>query len=64
MINKIEHIGIAVKNLKESSIIYEKILGTKSYKKEEVDTEKHKIELNPHQATDEEIKLFDCIKTI
>lgn len=39
MINKIEHIGIAVKNLKESSIIYEKILGTKSYKKEEVDTE-------------------------
>jgi len=39
MINKIEHIGIAVKNLTESSIIYEKILGTKSYKKEEVDTE-------------------------
>ncbi|OAQ40737.1 methylmalonyl-CoA epimerase [Pedobacter psychrophilus] len=39
MVNKIEHIGIAVKNLNESSIIYEKILGVRSYKKEEVSSE-------------------------
>ncbi len=37
--NKIEHIGIAVKNIAESSIIYEKFLGAKSYKKEEVKSE-------------------------
>ena len=37
--NKIEHIGIAVANLKESSIIYEKLLGVASYKQEEVASE-------------------------
>jgi methylmalonyl-CoA/ethylmalonyl-CoA epimerase len=37
--NKIEHIGIAVRNLAGSSLIYEKILGVKSYKKEEVASE-------------------------
>lgn len=37
--NKIEHIGIAVRNLAGSSLIYEKILGIKSYKKEEVASE-------------------------
>ncbi len=37
--NKIEHIGIAVRNLASSSLIYEKILGIKSYKKEEVASE-------------------------
>ena len=37
--NKIEHIGIAVINLASSSLIYEKILGIKSYKKEEVASE-------------------------
>lgn len=34
--NKIEHIGIAVKNLKESNILFEKLLGTSHYKIEEV----------------------------
>ena len=36
---KIEHIGIAVKNLKVSNKIYEKLLGVASYKEEEVATE-------------------------
>ena len=37
--NKIEHIGIAVANLEESSIIYEKLFGAPSYKQEEVASE-------------------------
>lgn len=34
--NKIEHIGIAVKNLKESNAVFEKLLGNAPYKIEEV----------------------------
>ncbi|MBX9806687.1 MAG: methylmalonyl-CoA epimerase [Flavobacteriaceae bacterium] len=33
---KIEHIGIAVSNLENASIIYEKLFGSPSYKQEEV----------------------------
>jgi methylmalonyl-CoA/ethylmalonyl-CoA epimerase len=36
---KIEHIGIAVNNLKESNILFEKLLGSASYKEEEVESE-------------------------
>ena len=36
---KIEHIGIAVSNLKEANNIYAKILGLEPYKKEVVDSE-------------------------
>lgn len=36
---KIEHIGIAVKDLQISNKIYEKLLGVPSYKEEEVVTE-------------------------
>jgi methylmalonyl-CoA/ethylmalonyl-CoA epimerase len=39
MFNKIEHLGIAVKNLKESNLLFEKLLGTASYKQEEVISE-------------------------
>jgi methylmalonyl-CoA/ethylmalonyl-CoA epimerase len=39
MINKIEHIGIAVKNLADASKIYESLLGIASYKLEEVSSE-------------------------
>ena len=39
MINKIEHIGIAVTDLKKSEDLFEKLLGKKPYKKEEVATE-------------------------
>jgi methylmalonyl-CoA/ethylmalonyl-CoA epimerase len=36
MMNKIEHIGIAVKNIEESNILFEKLLGVPAYKSEEV----------------------------
>lgn len=37
---KIEHLGIAVSNLEESIKVYETLLGTPCYKKEEVASEK------------------------
>jgi methylmalonyl-CoA/ethylmalonyl-CoA epimerase len=37
--NKIEHIGIAVKDLANSNQLFEKLLGTASYKTEEVASE-------------------------
>lgn len=37
---KIEHIGIAVNNLEEGEALYEQLLGVKSYKREEVLSEK------------------------
>jgi methylmalonyl-CoA/ethylmalonyl-CoA epimerase len=39
MLNKIEHIGIAVKDLTAASKIYEVLLGKSSYKQEEVESE-------------------------
>ncbi|MBD3748833.1 MAG: methylmalonyl-CoA epimerase [Sphingobacteriales bacterium] len=36
---KIEHLGIAVKDLNQASIIYEQLLGITSYKTEEVESE-------------------------
>ena len=39
MIKKIEHIGIAVKDLKKSEKLFEKLLGEKPYKTEEVKLE-------------------------
>jgi methylmalonyl-CoA/ethylmalonyl-CoA epimerase len=38
-INKIEHIGIAVKDLETSEKLFEKILGTTAYKREAVESE-------------------------
>ena len=62
MIEKIEHIGIAVKNLDKANKIYEQLLGTPPYKMETVDSEgvntsffktgESKVELL--QATEEE----------
>ena len=39
MVNKIEHIGIAVKNMDDANILFEKLLGVQSYKTETVETE-------------------------
>jgi methylmalonyl-CoA/ethylmalonyl-CoA epimerase len=60
MLKKIEHIGIAVSNLKESNLLFEALLGTSNYKTEKITSEgvitsffdvgTHKIELL--QATD------------
>lgn len=40
MTGKIEHLGIAVKDLDAAEKLYEKLLGTASYKREEVASEK------------------------
>jgi methylmalonyl-CoA/ethylmalonyl-CoA epimerase len=37
--NKIEHIGIAVKNLEASNLLFEKLFGNPPYKQEEVESE-------------------------
>jgi methylmalonyl-CoA/ethylmalonyl-CoA epimerase len=39
MVNKIEHIGIAVKNMSDANVLFEKLLGVSSYKQEEVESE-------------------------
>lgn len=39
MVNKIEHIGIAVKNMEDANVLFEKLLGVPSYKEEEVESE-------------------------
>lgn len=39
MVNKIEHIGIAVKNIQDANVLFEKLLGVTSYKSEEVVSE-------------------------
>lgn len=39
MMNKIEHIGIAVKSLEVSNVLFEKLLGVPCYKQEEVASE-------------------------
>lgn len=39
MLKKIEHIGIAVKDLEVSSELFEKLLGVPAYKSEEVESE-------------------------
>jgi len=39
MIKKIEHLGIAVKNITDANVVYQKLLGTASYKTEQVESE-------------------------
>ena len=68
MIKKIEHIGIAVSNLKASESLFEKLLGEKSYKQERVISEgvttsffklgDQKIELLTANTKDSPIQTF------
>ena len=68
--NKIEHIGIAVKNLASAGKVYEKLLGVSSYKTEAVESEnvlteffqtgENKIELL--EATSEDSAIFKFIE--
>ncbi len=39
MMNKIEHLGIAVKDIKKSNLLFEKLLGIAPYKSESVESE-------------------------
>ncbi len=68
MINKIEHIGIAVKSIEEANFIYKNLLGVDSYKTEHVESEnvltsffkvgESKIELLEGKSGDDAITKF------
>ncbi|NHN27362.1 methylmalonyl-CoA epimerase [Flavobacterium jejuense] len=58
--NKIEHIGIAVKNLDVSNGIYERLLGVSSYKQEEVESEGVKTSF--FQSGPNKIELLEAIR--
>ncbi len=57
---KIEHLGIAVKNLAESNLIFEKLLGTPQYKMEEVASEG--VMTAFFQIGDSKIELLEATK--
>ncbi|MBT8303515.1 MAG: methylmalonyl-CoA epimerase [Bacteroidia bacterium] len=66
--NKIEHIGIAVKDINESNEVFKKLFGKKHYKTEEVESEgvktsffkigKNKVELLEATSQDSPIAKF------
>lgn len=56
MIKKIEHIGIAVKDLNKSENLFEKLLGQKPYKKEEVESEG--VTTSFYKVADQKIELL------
>lgn len=57
--NKIEHIGIAVKNLKSSNILFEKLLGVAHYKIEEVASEN--VRTSFFQSGPNKIELLEAL---
>lgn len=56
---KLEHIGIAVKNLEESEQLFTKLLGTKPYKREIVESEQ--VTTSFFQIGDLKIELLSAI---
>lgn len=59
--NKIEHIGIAVKNLSQANEIYAKLLGTPHYKTEKVTSES--VETSFFQIGESKIELLQATST-
>ncbi len=57
--NKVEHIGIAVKNLIDAEKIYEKLLNTTAYKKEKVLSEG--VSTTFFQTGDAKIELLEAL---
>ena len=57
---KIEHLGIAVKKLADSNLIFEKLLGTPQYKMEEVASEG--VMTSFFQIGDSKIELLEATK--
>ncbi len=55
---KIEHIGIAVKNLAEANKTYEKLLGKAPYKTEKVESEG--VETSFFECGDSKIELLEA----
>ena len=58
--NKIEHIGIAVKNLKNSNDLFAKLFGEPHYKTEEVETEG--VNTSFFQVGENKIELLEATK--
>jgi len=58
--NKIEHIGIAVKNLKDSNELFSKLFGEPHYKTEEVKNEG--VSTSFFQVGDNKIELLEATK--
>ena len=58
--NKIEHIGIAVKNLKNSNELFSKLFGEPCYKMEEVESEGVKTSF--FKVGDNKIELLEATK--
>lgn len=58
MIKKIEHVGIAVKDLNQSNALFEKLLGEGSYKTETVEAEE--IKTSFFKLGDQKIELLQA----
>ena len=57
MIKKIEHLGIAVKDLNKSNELFKKLLGEQSYKTEAVDSES--VTTSFFKVGDQKIELLE-----
>jgi methylmalonyl-CoA/ethylmalonyl-CoA epimerase len=60
MFDKIEHLGIAVKNLEDAEKTYESLLGVKAYKREEVATEG--VQTSFFRVGESKIELLEATK--
>lgn len=60
MVEKIEHIGIAVKNIKEANKVYEELLGLSPYKMESVESEG--VNTSFFQTGESKIELLEATK--
>ena len=58
MIKKIEHLGIAVKDLNKSNELFKKLLGEQSYKTEAVDSES--VTTSFFKVGDQKIELLEA----
>ena len=60
MVEKVEHIGIAVKNMEEANKVYEKLLGVAPYKTETVESEG--VNASFFQTGESKIELLQATK--
>ena len=60
MVEKIEHIGIAVKDINQANEVYEKLLGTAPYKMEKVESEG--VSTSFFQTGESKIELLEATK--
>ncbi|HRE96807.1 MAG TPA: VOC family protein, partial [Flavobacteriales bacterium] len=58
--NKVEHIGIAVKSIQESARVFELLLGAPAYKEEQVESEGVKTAF--YQVGETKIELLEATK--